>query len=308
MIPAPSWLDREKPYLVGISGGRDSIALHHWLVRHHFKNLTYCHLNHKLRGDESDGDEAFLRDLLGPSLISEQADVTAFASSKKLSLETAAREARHRFFHECATATGCSEILLAHHADDQAETILFNLLRGSAGAKGMSPRHTIDGLTFLRPFLEVRRSEIDLFLSENHHFFREDSSNTEPFASRNRLRHEALPLLADILGRDPVPHLLRAHERTMDLEQIADLFLNSLNLLDPSGRIHLPTFRKLPTPVRRKALHRFLCDHQIPNLSSDLIERALVLSDPGDPDSPPSLNLPGGQRLRRKESRLFISA
>lgn len=304
MTPPPTWLSPDQCYLLGLSGGRDSIALYHWLLAHHFENLTCCHLNHGLRGEESDGDEAFLRDLLGPALLTQKCDVAALARRTKLSLETAAREARHRFFEDCAEKTGIDRILLAHHADDQAETILFNLLRGSAGAKGMLPSHEIGSLTFLRPLLEVRRSEIEAYLAKEGLAFREDSSNADPFAARNRLRHEALPLLADILDRDPAPSLLRAHQHTRDLEDIADSILSSLKLLDPQGRLHLPTFRELSRPLQKKALHRFLQDHDIGNLSTDLIEQGLDLSNP---QAPPSLNLPGGLRLRRKEARLFLS-
>jgi tRNA(Ile)-lysidine synthase len=224
---------------------------------------------------------------------------------KKLSLETAAREARHSFFNECSGHTGVSKILLAHHADDQAETILFNLLRGSSGIKGMSTRQKIGELTFLRPLLKVRRSEIDSFLANGNHPFREDSSNSKPFATRNRLRHEAFPLLSDILERDPVPALLRAHQRTEELEQIANAQLKTFNILDPKGRIHLPIFRTLSPALQKKALHQYLTENNIPNISSNLISRGLTLLSP---DSPSSINLPGSQRLRRKESRLFISS
>ncbi len=304
MIAPPDWLDPKKPCLVGLSGGRDSVALHHWLVGHGFQKLIYCHLNHGLRGKESDTDETFVRKLIGPDLLSKKTDVASLAAEKKLSLETAARNARHHFFEECAAQSGVNKVLLAHHADDQAETILFNLLRGSAGTKGMSTRQKINNLTFLRPLLAVRRSEINDFLTKGNHSFREDSSNSESFATRNRLRHEALPLLADILDRDPVPALLRSHQQTGELEQIVGSHLETLNILDPRGRIHLPSFRTLPPPLQKKFLHQFLKDHHIPNLSSDLISRALTLLSP---DSPSTINLPGSQRLRRKESRLFIS-
>jgi len=276
MIPLPPWLDPTTPYLVGISGGRDSIALHHSLLAAGFQNLTYCHLNHQLRGQESDGDEAFLHDLLGSALISNSLDVAALAKTEKLSLETAARTARHRFFHECAATTGISKILLAHHADDQAETALFNLLRGSAGAKAMTEQHEMNGLTILRPFLKIRRSEIDAFLKNANHPYREDSSNNDPFA-----------------------------DLTTDLEEIAQTQLASLNLTDPQGRIHLPSFRKLTPSLQKKALHQYLSEHHIPEITQKLIASALTLLSP---DSSSSINLPGGQRLRRKESRLFISA
>ena len=305
MTELPDWLDPQETYLVGISGGRDSVALHHWLASYGFQSLIFCHLNHGLRGEESDGDETFLRDLIGPSLLSQKADVSALATEKKLSLETAAREARHSFFNECSGHTGVSKILLAHHADDQAETILFNLLRGSSGIKGMSTRQKIGELTFLRPLLNVGLSEIDSFLANGNHPFREDSSNSKPFATRNRLRHEAFPLLSDILERDPVPALLRAHQRTEELEQIANAQLKTFNILDPKGRIHLPIFRTLSPALQKKALHQYLTENNIPNISSNLISRGLTLLSP---DSPSSINLPGSQRLRRKESRLFISS
>lgn len=304
MIPPPDWLDPAQPYLVGISGGRDSVALHHWLCQHRFQNLTYCHLNHGMRGQESDADEAFLQDLLGSSLRSAKVDVTTLAAGQKLSLETAAREARHRFFEACAAETGIHNVLLAHHADDQAETILFNLLRGSAGARGMKAQHKIGTLTFLRPLLELRRSEIDAFLTQNGYKFREDSSNQDPFASRNRLRNEAIPLLREILGRDIIPGLLRAHQHSQELQELAYSQLTLSEHLDPQGRIHLPSFRALPTALQKIALHHYLRDQGTPNITSDLIHQGLLLAEP---DQAPALNLPGGLRLRRKESRLFIS-
>lgn len=305
MIPPPPWLQPEEAYLVGISGGRDSIALHHWLVSHGFENLTYCHLNHGLRGEESDGDETFLQNLLGSSLLSKKCDVAALASNRKLSLETAAREARHHFFNECAGKTGVTRILLAHHADDQVETILFNLFRGSAGIKGMNEQQKIGNITLLRPLLGVRRSAIDSFLAQNQYSFRDDSSNLAPFATRNRIRNEVLPLVTEIMERDPVTGILRARQSCAELEEIADSALDFPRLLDPQGRIHLPTFRSLARPLQKRALHRYLTLNEIGDLTSDLIDRALEITEP---HSAPSINLPGSRRLRRKESRLFISS
>lgn len=304
MIDLPPWLDPTAPYLVGISGGRDSIALHHWLVQNQFEELTYCHLNHQLRDSESDGDQAFLENLLGPALLTKKLNVAELATTQKISLETAARQARHTFFQDCAHKTGINQILLAHHADDQAETILFNLLRGSSGLKGMQNQRTIDELTYLRPLLSVRRSEIDQFLGDKA--YREDSTNAEPFATRNRLRNEALPLLTKIFKKDPTISLLRAHQNQTEL----DLFLNdtlaNITLLDPQGRIHLPTLRGLNPVLQKRALHQYLQNHHIPDISQALVQNALTLLDPQQ--NPAVINLPGGLRLRRKESRLFISS
>lgn len=304
MIPPPVWLAPDKRYLVGISGGRDSIALHHWLVENNFKNITYCHLNHGLRGEESDGDEEFLRKLLGDNLIASHVNVAELARNENLSLETAARNARHHFFQECADQTGITSVLLAHHADDQAETILFNLLRGAAGLKGMKSQQRIGPLTILRPLLEVRRETIDQYLKARNSPYRDDSSNLEPFATRNRLRNDAIPLLSEIMQRDVSVNILRALGHYNELESATESYLANIELLDPQGRIHLPTFRKLPIALKKRSIYQFLSSHQIPELTSAHINEALEIAQP---NSSPSMNLPGGQRLRRKESRLFIS-
>ncbi|YCM44480.1 tRNA lysidine(34) synthetase TilS [Verrucomicrobiaceae bacterium 227] len=304
MTPPPEWLDPAREYLIGISGGRDSVFLHHWLVAHGFHSLHYAHLNHGLRGAESDGDESFLKKLLGDRLLSEKINVEDLARTNGLSIETAAREARHDFFARCALQTGTNTLLLAHHAEDQAETALFNLLRGSAGAKGMSSSQQMGPLTILRPMLPLRRKDIQHYLNSRRFPFREDSSNQLPFASRNRLRNEALPLLADIMGRDPVPALTRAVAQTAELEELVDQLFDPSQLLDPQGRLFLPKIRQIPPALQRRTLFRYFKDHQIPQISASLIDQALDIIPP---DAPPALTLPGGLRLRRKESRLFIS-
>ncbi len=304
MTPPPNWLDPSRPYLLGISGGRDSIFLLHWLREHGFEKITCCHLNHGLRGDESDGDEQFLRNLIGEKLICEKRELSRIASESKTSLETAARHARHDFFRQCSRQTGITEILLAHHAEDQAETVLFNLLRGSAAPRGMKPVRSMNGFTILRPMLEIRRVEIDQYLSHRKTPFREDSTNAMAIATRNRLRNEALPLLSEILNRDPVPALLRSAAFSAEQEAFMDYSLAEVRLLDPQGRIHLPTLRDLHPALQSHALHRYLFEAGVPEISSNLIQRAAILISSS---AAPSLNLPGGRRLRRKESRLFIS-
>jgi len=304
MISPPSWLDPDKAYLVGISGGRDSVFLHHWLKSHQFHSLIYCHLNHGLRGEESNADQVFLEDLLGKQLICEFIDVACLAKTKKISFEVAARQARHDFFDRCSKATGITEVLLAHHEDDQAETLLLNLLRGSAGLKAMKPFTAIGSIQLLRPMLQIRRSEIDLYLQSHDLPFREDSTNALPITPRNRLRHEILPLLQEIMGRDPVPALLRAEEHFQVSEEILNETLHHLQLSDPQGRLFLPKLREFSQELQKKVLFLYLKKHQIPDLSSLLIGKAAELIPS---EGPPALSLPGGLRLRRKESRLFIS-
>ncbi len=310
MIDLPDWLSPAQPYLLALSGGRDSVCLLHLLSERGFKKIIPCHLNHQLRGQDADEDSVFVRDLCRklhfPAEIAGE-NIRRHAGEMGESLETAARDCRRRFFARCAKKHGISRILLAHHAEDQAETILFNLLRGSGGLKGMretSP-HEIDGqaLTFLRPLLKIRRSAIDRFLSENEIPYREDRSNADPFATRNRLRHEALPLLRDILARDPAPALTRATEIQSENENALDELLSKLGLTDPQGRLFLPKIRRLGATLQKRILLKYLRQEKIPELSHALIERAISLIPA---DAEPALTLPGGKRLRRKEARLFV--
>ncbi|MDP0491169.1 MAG: tRNA lysidine(34) synthetase TilS [Verrucomicrobiota bacterium JB023] len=303
-------LHPDQDYLLGLSGGRDSVALLHLLCEAGIQRLHLVHLNHQLRGEESEGDARFVRELAthyGLPFTVAREKVTTLAEERAISLETAARQARHQLFARVAVETGRSQILLAHHAEDQAETLLFNLLRGSAGLKGMTSTQplTIDGKTLLllRPLLQVRRKELTRYLTERNLAWREDRSNASSDFTRNRLRNEALPLLTDILGRDIIPPLLRAHEDSQEKEDTLNDLLDAFRLLDPQGRIHLPTFRLLPRPLQKKALFQFLSKNGIPELSSDLISRSLTLLDP---NGPAKINLPGDRFIQRREGRLFL--
>jgi tRNA(Ile)-lysidine synthase len=234
-------------------------------------------------------------------------NVASLAKEKSLSLETAGREARHRFFAHCARFHRCPRILLAHHADDQAETLLWNLLRGSHGAKGMREIQMIVAerrkLELIRPLLGIRRQDLREFLVSRGLTWREDASNTENFTARNRLRNEALPLLADISGRDIVPPLCRAIDSSDDHEAISSWALDQAKVLDPQGRLHLPVLTGLPPALQRAAIAKFLSEHGIRDLSRELLEKSLDLLDV---KKPACLNLPGGRHLRRRAGRLII--
>lgn len=301
----------EKSYLLGLSGGRDSVCLLHLLLAHGFRNLHLIHLNHQLRGEESEGDADFVRHLAEQHQLPhtlETAPVAELAAKNGTSLETAAREARHQLFAKISHKTQCPRVLLAHHADDQAETCLFNLLRGSAGVKGMEPETFLEvegqQLIVLRPLLQTRRSEITSYLQANKLAHREDSSNRDPAHTRNRLRHEALPLLQEILDRDIVPALLRANEATREREKILTAILETLQLRDPQGRLFLPKLRQLSPSLQRACLKQYLDEHEVPQISSALLDQAVLLIAPS---GPPALNLPGNRFLRRKEGRIFLT-
>lgn len=185
--------------VVAVSGGADSVALLDILasLEEYRLRLVVAHLNHQLRGTESDGDEAFVRDLAArygiPCEVAIE-DVLALSRSRKLSLEEAGRLARYRFFDSLAEKYDASAIALAHHADDQAETVLMRLIRGAGGGglAGMAPKSG----RYVRPFLHVRRSAIERYLATRGLSFRTDSSNRDTAFLRNRIRHELLPLLS----------------------------------------------------------------------------------------------------------------
>jgi tRNA(Ile)-lysidine synthase len=186
--------------IVAVSGGADSVALLDILVSLEEFRLTLivAHLNHCLRGSESDGDEAFVRDIAaryGLPCEVDRADVQGISRRDKLSLEEAGRVARHAFLHGLAVRHRASVIAMAHHADDQAETVLMRLLRGAGGTglAGIAPK---TGNRLVRPLLGVTRGEIESYLGVREMTFRTDSSNADTNFLRNRVRHELLPYLA----------------------------------------------------------------------------------------------------------------
>src|SRR5881394_1321275 len=198
-------------YLIGVSGGRDSIALLHLLVDLGYNKLVVCHLNHQLRGAASRSDARFVEKVardLGLDCEIGSTDVGVLAKRSKLSIETAARFARLGFFVEVARRRRCPRIFLAHHADDLVETALLNLFRG-AGPAGMAAMRKISvhrlgktNLTILRPLLGVWRSEIDSYVRQNELEFREDSTNATLHSSRNKIRHRILPDIEKQFSRD----------------------------------------------------------------------------------------------------------
>lgn len=286
------------------------MALLHTLLEGGCRRITLCHLNHQLRGLFSSDDAAFVRGLADthelPFEIGRM-NVARLAEEKNLSVETAARKARHQFFAECARRRRCGNVLLAHHADDNAETILFNLLRGSAGLKGMRFENTVTvgrrKLTFIRPFLHVRRADIDAWFHENRVPFRDDATNFQSIATRNRLRLEVLPLLGEIMGRDVTAGILRGAAHDEEQGAILEGLLDALDLVDPQGRLFLPKLRELPAGLQRRALFNYLTAKKVKDLSADLLDRCMALIDPAGPAKE---NLPGGRHLRRRASRIFV--
>jgi len=195
--------------VVAVSGGPDSVALLHALVSLHIKPLIIAHLNHRLRGAEADDDEAFVRELglslkqQGPTnLVTciHRVDVAARAAESGENLEAVGREERYRWFTEVARQYDVAFVATGHTADDQAETVLHRLLRGTGvqGLRGIAVRRRLtDEVEVVRPLLTVNRAEVLGYLGELGVLARQDSSNADLKYTRNRIRHRLLPLLEE---------------------------------------------------------------------------------------------------------------
>ena len=302
----------EGRYLVGVSGGRDSVALLHALTAAGYRRLVVCHLDHGLRGRAGRADARFVERLAAkwnlPSVIV-RADVPTLARMGKYSLETAAREARYAFFEAVAGRRRCRTLFLAHHADDQVETFLFNLLRGAgpAGLAGMEAESTrMVGrrtLRIVRPLLAIWREEIDDYVKTHDIAWREDLTNADPaHATRNRLRAEVLPLLERAMGREVRPALWRA----ADILAAEETYLSGLLAADGPSTPQLSLAALVDQPVarQRRTLRAWLLARDIPNVGYREVELVRSLLDKAE--GPAKVNLPGGRYARRRSGKLFI--
>lgn len=307
----------EAVHLVGVSGGRDSVALLHFLVQEGYTRLVVCHLNHALRGKESDADAAFVRELAATHQLAFEETTVPIAdraARTKTSLETAGREARREFFQSVASRRGASHIFVAHHADDDVETILHHLLRGSGlrGVRGMDPVSPLaDGISVVRPFLEVTREEINAYLSAHGLTYREDSSNRTTVPTRNRMRHQVLPFLKETLQRDVAGAIQRfarlAGQDDDFMEQAATAFVNEHGLLQPDGSLRtVPALKNAHPALQSRILRWWLREiHAVPNVGAAEVISVLALLDK---TSPARCNLPGNGWVRRKAGRLFLES
>jgi tRNA(Ile)-lysidine synthase len=213
---------------VAVSGGADSVALS-LLLRDMAPEfgaavVGLVHVNHGLRGADSDQDEDFCRALaarLGLAFEVRRADVGLLARTRHLSIETAARLARYDWFPIAAERLRANIVATGHTADDQAETVLLRLLRGS-GARGVSGIRLKRGI-YVRPLLQCRRSALRDWLRHRGDEWREDASNADVRVPRNRLRHEVMPLLEDM-----APGAVRALARYAALAADDDEYLSAV--------------------------------------------------------------------------------
>jgi tRNA(Ile)-lysidine synthase len=261
-------LKRGERVAVAVSGGSDSVALarllHEIAAAGKIPFAGLLHLNHGLRGEASDGDEAFCRALaerLACPIDVGRIDGAALARALSQSIETASRTARYEFFEAAARRLGADVVATGHTLDDQAETVMLRLLRG-AGARGLGAVRPRRG-PFVRPLLDVRRADLRRYLASIGETFREDASNQDLSIARNRIRHELMPVIGRL-----APGGLRALARTAALARDDENFLQraaieagrSLVLSRRDGylRVDCPAFAAVPPALGRRLAREFL--------------------------------------------------
>lgn len=288
--------------LVALSGGADSMCLLHSLLENaETLDITVCaaHYNHCLRGAESERDACFAEkqcEKLGVPFLCGSGDVSAEAEKSHRSLEETARGMRYAFLNEAAEKLSCNKIATAHNADDNAETLLLNLARGS-GAKGLSGIPPVRG-NIIRPLILCTRAEIEAFLEERAIPHVEDSSNATDDYTRNVLRHRVMPVLRDInpaFSEAAMRTSLSLREDDALLCGMAEDFISE-NVSE--GSVSVEALKKLQKPVAARVF-RSLCGGSLTAQHCDALLKLLEGEGLGHADVP-------HMRVTRDSGRLYF--
>ena len=318
---------------VAVSGGADSVALLLLLLELREKLgvvLSVAHFNHKLRGKASDADEKFVAKLAakhGLEFHSASVFVAKKAKDERANVEDAARRARYDYFRSLVESGVCKRIAVAHTADDQAETVLAHLLRGT-GLAGLGGIHPVSG-PVIRPLLGVRRSELRHFLCARKQTWREDATNRDTKRMRARIRKKLLPLLEKQFQPAIVEHLATLAELAREDEEFLDALVEeriraAVQKNNAQARIavndlfeprHKGGFDTENTDLveKKKALStrmvRRIVEKVKPRagqLGANHVDAVLGLARSGQSGS--SLTLPGGVEVRKERDALVFQA
>lgn len=301
--------------LAAVSGGPDSVAMLCALLSLAERlnvRIEAAHLNHALRGEESDADEHYVSDLckqLGVACTTGRIEVALQAREKRMGIEQAARAARYQFLEQVADRFGASRIAVAHTSDDQVETILLNLLRG-AGSDGLAGMPIQRG-RIIRPLLDVSRADVEKYCAERGLTPRVDSSNLALDATRNRIRHQVLPLLEK---EQPAirSSLLRLasllRRETTLLEQMAQRRLAKILLRRDAGCVVLdaPKLRRSDPALRARVIRAALREIRggLADIEQVHVEAVAALIEG---HSGRALHLPGSLVASYSQGQLVIS-
>ena len=294
-------LDKNKSYLLGLSGGADSVCLFHLLLDGGY-SFSAAHINHGIRGAEADSDEDFCRDLCkkhGVTFHSHRADIPAIAKDSGKSLEEAARAVRYAFFEEVMRDGDIPVLLTAHNADDNAETLLLSLVRGcsTSGSCGIAPHRELAFGAVERPILAFSKKEIIDFCRERALDFVTDSTNADISYPRNRIRKNILPELEAIN-----PEFLSAFARFTESARADSEFLDR-EAEKYSDNLIFAEIASLPYPIASRAVaiaaHKAGASPEAIHIKA-MIEMAEKRSG--------SLSLPGAMRAECRGERIIFTA
>lgn len=258
-------LPEDASVLVGLSGGADSVALLKLLRRlapQHGWSIAAAHFNHGIRGVGAEADEQFCRELCefeGVTLYCETEDIPAYARANGLSIESAGRLRRYEFLERIRAAQGLDFIAVAHHMDDNAESVLLHLFRGSGllGLTGIQPKRG----SIVRPLLNVRRQQIEAYLEAEGCVWCTDETNLLPDGTRNRLRLEVMPYLEQHINSALVPTLCSTAELLLqDEAYLAGLAMDALEKARREDGFERELLDGLPRPIKARALRLALAE------------------------------------------------
>ncbi len=314
---------RGRRWLVGVSGGADSSALllALGLLRPQLEfDLQVAHLNHRLRGADADADALHVERLsqrLGLVFHLGERDVAAEAVQRGQSVELAARQARRDFFASLVEQTGAAGVLLAHTADDQAETLLLHLLRGSGsgglvGMRALDKQQLADGrcLTLARPMLRVQRTQLVQFLSAAGEDYRDDETNSDYRYRRNWLRGALLPLIEEVYpaARGSLARTaeLLADEQALLAELVDGAWREVAGSEEGATSLELTGLLAMPMPLQRLLLRRAYTAQAGSSEGLELahVEAAQALARGASPSA--GVDLPSGLAAWRRYDKLMI--
>jgi tRNA(Ile)-lysidine synthase len=251
--------------LIAVSGGPDSIALLHWLWQNRNRwslTLRAVHVNHQFRGTEADADQEYVEQICQEWAIpcsSKKINVPLYAKEHQLSKQVAARECRYRYFEQVAKELDFHKLALAHHSDDQVETVLMRFVRGAglAGLSGIPTARETEAFRIIRPFMTLRKAQIVSYCLRQQLSPRIDQSNLSEDYTRNQIRHNLVPRLLELN-----PQLHGVVQEMTDTFALEDHFLDELakkyveQVIESRKlnklTINLTFFKEVPLPLQRR--------------------------------------------------------
>lgn len=311
---------RDVTVLVAVSGGADSVALLLALCsisEQTSGRLIAVHFNHRLRGAESDADERFVLDLCQQlDIPCDVAQAQSRITSRGDGVEAAARQQRYHFLRNTAHHRGARYVATGHTADDQAETILYRIIRGTglAGLAGIPlVRPLSEMTTVIRPMLSVSRADVQAYLRHRDQPYREDSSNNISVFARNRIRHQLMPMLANQFNPQVASALLRLGHLARETQTVVDTavepLLQASLLTRTETRVDLTrtTLLNVPPILVREMLVRIWNLQQWPRRDMNEWQwnrLATFLQAP--PPSASGFTLPGNIQVSARDDRVFL--